>query len=226
MSHLYHLETSTRSSTINISGRIDPCDRLPTGCLDDVSAPPATPSTHHPSLALLHHRHRRHHYNCLTTFANHANPPPFLLPPQPPKASPNGALEIHAAQMWGHLKRDDEKFEEFTKENRLMEVLYSNNRESRVKWNTLAFHVLSLLPITEFLFSNVGFVKEQKRPWRVIARAASRSGGGVGGGCCGGGVVVVVVEGVVGRENLHWVKLWEVMEEEEEVEDSHELRRL
>ncbi|XLS50325.1 hypothetical protein HN51_011002 [Arachis hypogaea] len=74
--------------------------------------------------------------------------------------------------MWGHLKRDDEKFEEFTKENRLMEVLYSNNRESRVKWNTLAFHVLSLLPITEFLFSNVGFVKEQKRPWRVIARAA------------------------------------------------------
>nr|XP_029153877.1 uncharacterized protein LOC114927642 [Arachis hypogaea] len=49
------------------------------------------------------------------------------------------ALEIHAAQMWGHLKRDDEKFEEFTKENRLMEVLYSNNRESRVKWNTLAF---------------------------------------------------------------------------------------
>ncbi|KAL4382762.1 hypothetical protein HN51_006448 [Arachis hypogaea] len=66
----------------------------------------------------------------------------------------------HAAQMWGYLKRDDEKFEEFTKENRLMEVLYSNNRESRVKWNTLAFYVLPLLPITEFLFSNVGFVKE------------------------------------------------------------------
>ncbi|QHO31232.1 Glycoside hydrolase family 81 protein [Arachis hypogaea] len=146
--------------------------------------------------------------------------------------------------MWGHLKRDDEKFE-FTKENRLMEILYSNNRENRVKWNTLAFHVLPLLSITEFLFSNVGFVKEvvectmpylnkdgvleklkwelieqfvmvaaqQKRPWRVIVRAASRSGGGVGGGCCGGGVVVVVVEGVVGRENLHWVKLWEVVEE-------------
>ncbi|XLS48764.1 hypothetical protein HN51_023122 [Arachis hypogaea] len=62
--------------------------------------------------------------------------------------------------MWGHLKRDDEKFEDFRKENRLMEVLYSNNKKSRVKWNTLAFHVLPLLPITEFLFSNVGFVKE------------------------------------------------------------------
>ncbi|KAL4359732.1 hypothetical protein AHAS_Ahas08G0106800 [Arachis hypogaea] len=61
--------------------------------------------------------------------------------------------------MWGHLKRDDEKFE-FTKENRLIEILYSNNRENRVKWNTLAFHVLPLLSITEFLFSNVGFVKE------------------------------------------------------------------
>ncbi|XLS81164.1 hypothetical protein HN51_046995 [Arachis hypogaea] len=42
------------------------------------------------------------------------------------------------------------------------------------------------------------------------------SGGGVGGGCCGRGVVVVV-EVVIERENLHWVKLWEVMEEEEEM---------
>lgn len=45
-------------------------------------------------------------------------------------------------------------------------------------------------------------------------------GEGEGGG---GGVVlsfcVVVVLGVVGRENLHCVKL--VVEEEEEVEDSH-----
>jgi len=35
-------------------------------------------------------------------------------------------------------------------------------------------------------------------------------------------LLVVVVVGVgVGGENLHWVKLWEVAEEEEEVEDSH-----
>lgn len=35
-------------------------------------------------------------------------------------------------------------------------------------------------------------------------------------------VVAVVVLGVgVGGENLHCVKLWEVVEEEEEVEDSH-----
>lgn len=35
----------------------------------------------------------------------------------------------------------------------------------------------------------------------------------------GGGVFGVEVG--VGRENLHCVKLWEVAEEEDEVEDSH-----
>ncbi|XP_057756584.1 glucan endo-1,3-beta-D-glucosidase ARB_01444-like [Arachis stenosperma] len=77
------------------------------------------------------------------------------------------ALEIHAAQMWRQLKRDDKKCVDFTKENRLMEVLWSNQR-SRGFWigfpglevHALGIHVLPLLPISEFLFSNVGFVKE------------------------------------------------------------------
>ncbi|KAL1322963.1 hypothetical protein AAHE18_14G236800 [Arachis hypogaea] len=65
------------------------------------------------------------------------------------------------------LKRDDKKFDDFTKENKLMEVLWSNLR-SRGFWidcpgsevNGLGIHVLPLLPVTEFLFSNVCFVKE------------------------------------------------------------------
>ncbi|MED6106105.1 hypothetical protein PIB30_001499 [Stylosanthes scabra] len=77
------------------------------------------------------------------------------------------ALEIHAAQMWCHLKIDDKKSDVFTKENRLMGILWSNKRESRLwfaskdlKEKRLGVHVLPLLPITEFLFSNVDFVKE------------------------------------------------------------------
>ncbi|XLR63212.1 hypothetical protein HN51_006446 [Arachis hypogaea] len=78
------------------------------------------------------------------------------------------SLEIHAAQMWCHLKMDDSKCsDEFTKENRLMGILWSNKRESRTWFAPLAWkelrlvnHVLPILPITEFLFSNVGFVKE------------------------------------------------------------------
>ncbi|XLR21174.1 probable endo-1,3(4)-beta-glucanase ARB_01444 [Arachis ipaensis] len=71
------------------------------------------------------------------------------------------ALEINAAQMWHHLKRDDEKFDEFTKENRLMELLCSNKRVSGgVKDHALDMHVLPLLPITEFLYFDVGFMKE------------------------------------------------------------------
>ncbi|QHO09481.1 Glycoside hydrolase family 81 protein [Arachis hypogaea] len=78
------------------------------------------------------------------------------------------ALEIHAAQMWCHLKMDDSKCsDEFTKENRLMGILWSNKRESMTwlaplawKEHRLGNHVLPILPITEFLFSNVGFVKE------------------------------------------------------------------
>ncbi|XP_025693136.1 glucan endo-1,3-beta-D-glucosidase-like [Arachis hypogaea] len=73
------------------------------------------------------------------------------------------ALEIHAAQMWCHLKMDDNKCsDEFAKENRLMVILWSNKRYAPPAWkeHTLAAHVLPLLSITEFLFSNVGFVKE------------------------------------------------------------------
>ncbi|RYR60302.1 hypothetical protein Ahy_A04g017379 [Arachis hypogaea] len=83
------------------------------------------------------------------------------------------ALEIHAAQMWGHLKRDDEKFEEFTKENRtlckenkLVGVLWSNKRDRGLwfappAWKEfrLGIQLLPLVPVSEFLFSNKSFVK-------------------------------------------------------------------
>lgn len=59
-----------------------------------------------------------------------------------------------------------------------------------------------------------------KSSWRLGMVIVMVEGEGEGGG---GGVVlsfcVVVVLGAVGRENLHCVKL--VVEEEEEVEDSH-----
>lgn len=49
-----------------------------------------------------------------------------------------------------------------------------------------------------------------------------RSGGREGAGGVRGRLQGTGVEVGVGRENLHWVKLWEITEEEEEeVEDSH-----
>ncbi|QHO09479.1 hypothetical protein HN51_067974 [Arachis hypogaea] len=73
------------------------------------------------------------------------------------------SLEIHAAKMWRHLKMDDKKCDDFTKENRLMEILWSSKRSSVYRFSKeirLSLHFLPILPITEFLYSNVGFVKE------------------------------------------------------------------
>jgi endo-1,3(4)-beta-glucanase len=78
------------------------------------------------------------------------------------------ALEIHAAQMWWHVKGGDKLYvEEFSKENKVVSVVWSNKRDSGLwfapaQWREcrLGIQVLPLLPITEALFSDVGYVKE------------------------------------------------------------------
>ncbi|KAK7273337.1 hypothetical protein RIF29_14386 [Crotalaria pallida] len=78
------------------------------------------------------------------------------------------ALEIHAAQMWWHVKAGDNLYEEdFTKQNRMMGVLWANKRDTGLwfappAWKEcrLGIQLLPLVPISEVLFSNVSFVKE------------------------------------------------------------------
>jgi endo-1,3(4)-beta-glucanase len=83
-------------------------------------------------------------------------------------ASTLTSLEILAAKMWWHVKEGGNLYEEdFTKENRMMGVLWSNKRDSGLwfappAWKEcrLGIQLLPLLPISEVLFSNVDFVKE------------------------------------------------------------------
>ncbi|XP_015946348.3 probable endo-1,3(4)-beta-glucanase ARB_01444, partial [Arachis duranensis] len=78
------------------------------------------------------------------------------------------ALEMHAAQMWWHVREGENLYDEdFVKENRIMGVLWANKRDSGLwfappEWREcrLGIQVLPLLPITETLFSDVGYVKE------------------------------------------------------------------
>ncbi|RZB70933.1 probable endo-1,3(4)-beta-glucanase ARB_01444 [Glycine soja] len=78
------------------------------------------------------------------------------------------ALEIHAAQMWWHVKEGDNQYdEEFGKENKVVGVLWANKRDSGLwfappEWREcrLGIQLLPILPISEVLFSNVDFVKE------------------------------------------------------------------
>ena len=78
------------------------------------------------------------------------------------------ALEIHAAQMWWHVKEEDNQYdEEFGKENKVVGVLWANKRDSGLwfappEWREcrLGIQLLPILPISEVLFSNVDFVKE------------------------------------------------------------------
>ncbi|KAK7381131.1 hypothetical protein VNO78_33657 [Psophocarpus tetragonolobus] len=78
------------------------------------------------------------------------------------------ALEIHAAQMWWHVGKGHKLYEgDFTKENKVVSVLWANKRDSGLwfapaQWREcrLGIHVLPLSPITEALFSDVGYVKE------------------------------------------------------------------
>jgi endo-1,3(4)-beta-glucanase len=78
------------------------------------------------------------------------------------------ALEICAAKMWCHVKKDGMLYEkDFTKENRIMGILWSNKRDSGhwfapAEWREarVGFQVLPLCPISEVLFSDVNYVKE------------------------------------------------------------------
>ncbi|KAK1440747.1 hypothetical protein QVD17_06578 [Tagetes erecta] len=78
------------------------------------------------------------------------------------------SMEIHASQTWWHVKQDDTIYAaDFTKENRVVGVLWSNKRDSGLwfapaEWKEcrLGIQVLPLLPVTEVLFSDVAFVKQ------------------------------------------------------------------
>ncbi|XP_058747006.1 glucan endo-1,3-beta-D-glucosidase ARB_01444-like [Vicia villosa] len=77
------------------------------------------------------------------------------------------SLEILAAKMWWHVKEGENLYEEdFTKENRMMGVLWSNKRDSGLwfappAWRDcrLGIQVLPLLPISEAVFSNDDYVE-------------------------------------------------------------------
>ncbi|CAJ2665948.1 unnamed protein product [Trifolium pratense] len=83
-------------------------------------------------------------------------------------ASTLTSLEILAAKMWWHVKEGQNLYEEdFTKENRMMGVLWSNKRDSGLwfapaAWKEcrLGIQLLPLVPISDVLFSNVDYVKE------------------------------------------------------------------
>ncbi|KAM3286332.1 putative endo-1,3(4)-beta-glucanase ARB [Capsicum chacoense] len=95
------------------------------------------------------------------------------------------ALEIHAAQTWWHVKEGSTLYgEEFTKNNRVVGVLWSNKRDSSLwfappEWKEcrLGIQVLPILPITELLFSDVQFVK-QLVEWTMPALAREGVGEG------------------------------------------------
>ena len=78
------------------------------------------------------------------------------------------ALEIHAAQMWWHVGKEHKFYQEdFTKNNKLVSVLWSNKRGSGlwfapVQWREcrIGIYVLPLSSITEALLTDVGYVKE------------------------------------------------------------------
>ncbi|MED6182028.1 hypothetical protein PIB30_024960 [Stylosanthes scabra] len=78
------------------------------------------------------------------------------------------ALEIHAAQMWWQVKEGGNVYQEdFTRENRVVGVLWANKRDSALwfappEWREcrLGIQLLPILPISEALFSDVDFVKQ------------------------------------------------------------------
>ncbi|KAK2632639.1 hypothetical protein EUGRSUZ_L01290 [Eucalyptus grandis] len=78
------------------------------------------------------------------------------------------AMEIQAAQTWWHVRKGDNLYEEdFTRENRVVGVLWANKRDSGL-WFAgterrdcrLGIQVLPLSPITKVLFSDVQFAKQ------------------------------------------------------------------
>ncbi|TKY50069.1 putative endo-1,3(4)-beta-glucanase 2 [Spatholobus suberectus] len=78
------------------------------------------------------------------------------------------ALEILGTKTWWHVEEGGNLYEkEFTQENRIMGVLWSNKRDTGLwfapaEWKEcrLGIQLLPLAPISEVLFSNVDYVRE------------------------------------------------------------------
>lgn len=110
------------------------------------------------------------------------------------------ALEIQAAETWWHIREEDTLYEkDFTRENRVVGVLWANKRDSGLwfappEWKEcrLGIQLLPLLPITEVLFSDVGFARELVN-WTLPALSRE----GVGEGWKG---FVYALEGIYDKE--------------------------
>ncbi|KAL3526677.1 hypothetical protein ACH5RR_011333 [Cinchona calisaya] len=110
------------------------------------------------------------------------------------------ALEIQSAQTWWHVREDDNLYgEEFTRENRVVGVLWANKRDSGLwfappEWREcrLGIQELPLLPITEVLFSDVQFARELFT-WTLPALAREGAGEGWKG-------FAYALEGIYDRE--------------------------
>lgn len=110
------------------------------------------------------------------------------------------SLEIQAAQTWWHVRKGKCLYGvDFTRENRVVGVLWANKRDSGLwfappEWREcrLGIQLLPLLPITEILFSDVEFVQELVN-WTYPALARE----GVGEGWKG---FVYALQGVYDRE--------------------------
>ncbi|KAJ4833261.1 hypothetical protein Tsubulata_005095 [Turnera subulata] len=111
------------------------------------------------------------------------------------------ALEIDAAKTWWHVRESDTLYEEeFTRENRLVGVLWANKRDSALwfappEWREcrLGIQLLPVLPISEVLFSDIGFVKQLVN-WTLPALGRQ----GVGEGWKG---FVYALEGTYDKES-------------------------
>ncbi|KAL0377837.1 UNVERIFIED_CONTAM: putative endo-1,3(4)-beta-glucanase ARB [Sesamum radiatum] len=95
------------------------------------------------------------------------------------------AFEIQAAKTWWHVKEENTLYpEEFTRENRVVGVLWAGKRDSGLwfapaDWREcrLGIQLLPLLPISETLFSDVQFVRQLVR-WTLPALAREGVGEG------------------------------------------------
>ncbi|XP_021888025.1 probable endo-1,3(4)-beta-glucanase ARB_01444 [Carica papaya] len=110
------------------------------------------------------------------------------------------AMEIQAAQTWWHVREEGLYPEDFSRENRVVGVLWGNKRDSGIwfgpaDWREcrLGIQVLPILPITEVLFSDIRFVKELVK-WTLPALNRE----GVGEGWTG---FVYALEGIYDKES-------------------------
>ncbi|GAB4831769.1 hypothetical protein Ancab_005781 [Ancistrocladus abbreviatus] len=111
------------------------------------------------------------------------------------------AMEIQAAQTWWHVRQGENMYEDdFSRENKVVGVLWANKRDSGLwfappDWKEcrLGIQVLPVLPITEVLFPDAGFVRELV-DWTVPALGRE----GVGEGWKG---FVYALEGIYDRDS-------------------------